>query len=89
MNVTKAKYIGDYTVKVWFDNGESRTVDFSAVVLMSSNALVAQFADKQKFQQFTIDDGVLTWNNDMDFAPEALYYATNGLQHKGNSDDEN
>ena len=89
MNVTKAKYIGDYTVKVWFDNGESRTVDFSAVVLMSSNALVAQFADKTKFQQFTIDDGVLTWNNDMDFSPEALYHATNGLQHKGNSDDEN
>lgn len=89
MNVTKAKYIGDYTVKVWFDSGEIRTVDFSAVVLMSSNALVAQFADKTKFRQFTIDDGVLTWNNDMDFAPEALYYATNGLQHKGNSDDEN
>lgn len=89
MNVTRAQYIKDYTLKVWFDNGESRTVDFSAVILTSSNALVAQFADKAKFQQFAIDEGVLTWNNDMDFAPEALYYATNGLQHKDNSNDEN
>ena len=89
MNVTRAQYIGDYTLEVWFDNGESRTVDFSAVILFSSNALVAQFADKTKFQQFAIDEGVLTWNNDMDFAPEALYYATNGLQHKDNSNDEN
>lgn len=89
MNVTRAQYIKDYTLKVWFDNGESRTVDFSAVILTSSNALVAQFADKAKFQQFAIDEGVLTWNNDMDFSPEALYYATNGLQHKDNSNDEN
>lgn len=89
MDVTRAQYIGDYTLEVWFDNGESRTVDFSAVILTSSNALVAQFADKAKFQQFAIDEGVLTWNNNMDFAPEALYYATNGLQHKDNSNDEN
>lgn len=89
MNVTRAQYIKDYTLKVWFDNGESRTVDFWAVIFTSSNALVAQFADKTKFQQFAIDEGVLTWNNDMDFAPEALYYATNGLQHKDNSNDEN
>lgn len=78
-------------MRVWFSNGESRTIDFGGYIKASRNPLVRQFADTERFaREMTVDGGVLTWNNDMDFAPEKLYDDTaNELRYINSSSHEN
>lgn len=88
-DIVDAEVITDYILKIEFANGESRTIDFGDYIRNSENPLIKQFADKEKFGKFKIDDGVLTWNNNMDFDPEALLKGTiSGLQYINNTRDD-
>ncbi|MBR4620518.1 MAG: DUF2442 domain-containing protein [Salinivirgaceae bacterium] len=88
-DIVDAEVITDYILKIEFANGESRTIDFGDYIRSSENPLIKQYADKEKFGKFKIDDGVLTWNNNMDFDPEALLKGTiSGLQYINNTRDD-
>lgn len=72
-DVISAHYKGDYKIEITFEDGAAGTVDFSKYV--SRGGVFEKFKDIKFFKNFSINKelGVLTWNNEIDIAPETLY----------------
>jgi len=70
LEVSKAKYLGDYKIGLIFNNGESKTVDLSDKLI---GKVFEPLKDKTYFQTFTIKFNTIEWGNGADFAPEYLY----------------
>jgi hypothetical protein len=82
-DVVSASYKGDYKIEVEFENGEKGTVDFSKY--LEKGGVFDRFKDIDFFKNFTINRevGVLTWQNDIDVAPETLYAEATGTPIPG------
>lgn len=69
MKVTKAEYLKDYTIKIYFNNGNEKIVDLS-------NELYGTVFEPLKnidyFKNFSICCNTISWFNGADFAPEFL-----------------
>jgi len=72
-DVISAHYKGEYEIEITFEDGATGTVDFSKY--LSRGGVFDKFKDKEFFKNFSINKelGVLTWNNEIDIAPETLY----------------
>ena len=77
-DVVSATYRGDYLIEVEFDDGRRGTVDFKKY--LKRRGVFERFRDIAFFRNFAIDKelGVLTWNNEIDIAPETLYAEATG-----------
>jgi hypothetical protein len=73
-----AVYRGDYKIELRFDNGKGGTVDFSGY--LDRGGVFDHFKDIEFFKQFKINEdlGTLTWQNEIDIAPETLYAEATG-----------
>jgi hypothetical protein len=72
-DVVSAEYVGDYKLKLSFANGKSGIVDLSDYV--KKGGVFRKLADLENFKKFEINHelGVITWDNEIDIAPETLY----------------
>jgi hypothetical protein len=72
-DVVSALYIGEYKIEVSFDNGKKGVVDFSKY--LDKGGVFERFKDIDFFKSFSINEelGVLSWQNEIDIAPEILY----------------
>ena len=70
LEITKAEYIGDYRLRLWFNNGEMRVIDLADKL---DGEVFLPLHDKAYFQQFAIPFNTVEWPNGADFAPEYLY----------------
>jgi hypothetical protein len=72
-DVVAASYKGEYKIEVTFDDGKGGVVDFSTY--LNRGGVFDRFKDITFFRNFTInqDLGVLTWQDEIDIAPETLY----------------
>jgi hypothetical protein len=72
-DVVSASYEGDYKIEVTFDDGNRGIVDFS--VYLTRGGVFDRFNDINFFKTFKINTelGVLSWQNEIDIAPETLY----------------
>mgnify|MGYP005634488271 FL=1 len=77
-DVISAKYEGNYRIALTFDDGKKGIVDFSEYPL--KGGVFDRFKDIDFFKNFWINDelGTLTWQNDIDVAPEKLYSKATG-----------
>jgi hypothetical protein len=77
-NVVLAQYRGDYKIELTFDDGKKGTVDFARY--LSKGGVFERFRDLDFFKRFKVDPelGVLTWEGDLDIAPETLYADATG-----------
>jgi hypothetical protein len=70
LEISKAEYLGDYRIRLWFNNGEVRIVDLA-------NSLRGEafrpLHDLDYFKQFSIRFNTIEWENGADFAPGYLY----------------
>lgn len=74
IEVTSAKYIGDYAVRVFFSDGKNKLVDFKSFLEKSLHPSIRKYLDEKKFNEFQIIDGNLNWNDyDMIFPVNDLY----------------
>ena len=69
LEVSDAKYLGDYKISLIFNNGESKIVDLSAEL---NGKVFEPLIDKSFFQSFIIKYNTIEWSNGADFAPEFL-----------------
>ena len=79
-DVVSAEYRGDYKIEVCFDDGKRGVVDFAKY--LDKGGVYDRLRDVNLFKRFRINEelGVLTWEGDIDVAPETLYSdATNTL----------
>ena len=70
LEISKAEYLDDYRIRLWFNNGEVRIVDLA-------NSLRGEafrpLHDLDYFKRFSIRFNTIEWENGADFAPEYLY----------------
>jgi len=72
-DVVSAEYCGDYKIEVCFDDGKRGVVDFAKY--LDAGGVFERLRDIDLFRRFRINEelGVLTWEGDIDIAPETLY----------------
>jgi len=72
-DVVKAEYKGDYRIELTFDDGRKGVVDFSRY--LKKGGVFERFRDSNFFKDFKVDQelGTLTWEGEIDIAPETLY----------------
>lgn len=70
LEITKAEYISDYKLKLWFNNLQVRLVDLESSL---SGEVFLPLRDKAFFKDFSIPYNTIEWANGADFAPEYLY----------------
>lgn len=77
-DVVKAIYRGDYRIELEFDDGQGGVVDFSKY--LERGGVFERFKDIEYFRRFSVNAelGVLTWEDEVDVAPETLYAEATG-----------
>ena len=72
-DVISAQYHGEYKIKVKFDDNSEGIADFSGY--LKKGGVFEKFRDIEFFKSFDINRelGVITWNGEIDIAPETLY----------------
>jgi hypothetical protein len=63
ISIHKAKYLGDYRIKLYFSDGVEKTVDFGGFLEKAKNPMTKKHLDKKLFQSYTIDYGDIVWND--------------------------
>lgn len=70
--IIKATHLGYYKLCVEFSDGETRNIDLFPFI--KGRPHLEAYLNIDKFRQFEIDStGVLTWANDWDLNPHAIY----------------
>ena len=70
-HVVHAQHIGNYKVKIFFDDGKIGVVDLSEYP--AKGGVFSPLSDPDYFKKFFIDLNTLCWPNGADIAPERLY----------------
>jgi hypothetical protein len=63
ISVVTAIFIGDYAIRIFFNDGFSKLVDFKAFLEKSSHPSIKKYLDEDKFKQFKVIEGNLNWND--------------------------
>ena len=63
IEIISATYIGDYVIRIDFNDGVSREVNFKPFLKTARHPSIRQYLNKEKFRKFVIIDGNLNWNN--------------------------
>ncbi len=71
LHVTKARYLSDYQIELFFDDGSQGKVDLADYL---QGPMFEPLKEKSKFAQVKFDDelGTIVWFNGADLAPEFL-----------------
>jgi len=72
-DLISASYKGEHKIEIEFDDGKGGVVDFSRY--LDKGDVFDRFKDIDFFKRFKINEelGVLTWQDEIDVAPETLY----------------
>ncbi|MFM2156548.1 MAG: hypothetical protein RL516_1297 [Bacteroidota bacterium] len=74
IEINSAVYIGDYAIRIFFNDGACKLVDFKSFLENSSHPSIKKYLDESKFKEFLIVDGNLNWNDyDLIFPIADLY----------------
>ncbi len=77
-DAVSAVYKGGYKIEFTFDDGRGGTVDFSRY--LRNGGVFERFKDIDFFRRFRINEelGVISWQDEIDIAPETLYSEATG-----------
>lgn len=70
LTITAVEYVKDYVLRLTFNNGEVRMVDF---VPLMQKGICRKLQDINYFKSYTLDPFTVDWNNEIGFAPRYLY----------------
>ena len=73
LSILNAHYQNDYKILLQFSDHKEGVVDLKDFILNGQIKPFKQLQDVEKFKSFQVDY-TLKWNNDLDLAPEYLYY---------------
>ncbi|SEG41121.1 Protein of unknown function [Halpernia humi] len=72
--ITKAKYIENYKIEVFFNSDESKVIDLEEYL---DKGIFLELRNKEYFKNFKINSWTIEWENGADFSPEFLYSLKN------------
>ena len=74
LRIKKIQHVGDYKLKLSFNDGNDQVVDFNPFLSSSLNPLIRKYLSREEFMKFELDDGDLEWNDyDLCFPIADLY----------------
>ena len=74
LKIDSAKYLSDYAIRIKFNDGNERLVDFKPFLSKSLHPSIKKYMDESKFSSFSLTDGNLNWNDyDLIFPIADLY----------------
>jgi len=77
INVVAVEYLNEYKLKITFNDGNSKIVDFEAFLRKSRHPDIQKYLEIEKFKEFSIVDGNLDWNDfELCFPVNDLYNGT-------------
>ena len=68
--IIDAKYVGNFTIEVEFDNGERKRINCHKYL---KGKIFEELKNEEKFKEFFIDGYTVCWPNGADIASETLY----------------
>lgn len=68
--VVQAEYRGGFAIRLTFNDGLQRTLDFTGWL---EGPVFEPLKDTEYFRRFFLEGGTVTWPNGADIAPETLY----------------
>jgi len=80
IHIIYAEHVDDYKLKLWFNTGEVKIVDFRPYI--DKGGIFAPLRDKDFFKSFYIDINTVCWPNGADVAPDTLYKIGKDLTSK-------
>ncbi|HFU76860.1 MAG TPA: DUF2442 domain-containing protein [Arcobacter sp.] len=72
LNITKAQYIEEFKVKVWFNDGLEKIVDLKNYINSKKHPFFQPLKEVEEFKKFQVNK-TLIWDNGADIAPEYLH----------------
>lgn len=63
LKIDSAKYLSDYAIRIRFNDGSERVVDFKPFLSNSLHPSIRKYLDEKKFASFKLTDGNLNWND--------------------------
>lgn len=63
LKIVAAQYIKDYRIRIQFNDGTEKTVDFKSFLENAVHPSIQKYLDKSVFSKFEIVDGNLNWND--------------------------
>ena len=63
LEITEAKYISDYKIRLTFNDRTLRVVDFGPFLAKARNPDTTDYRDLKKFKSFRIEHGDLIWGD--------------------------
>jgi hypothetical protein len=77
-DVISAEYVTEYKIRLIFEDGKNGVVDFEKYI--KKGGVYKRLDDIEYFKRFQINKelGILTWDNEIDVAPETLYSDATG-----------
>ncbi len=74
LKIDSAKYLSDYAIRIKFNDGHEKLVDFKPFLSKSLHPSIKKYLDENKFSDFSLIDGNLNWNEyDLIFPISDLY----------------
>lgn len=74
VQITQAEYLDGLRLRVSFDDGAVRVIDFEPFLASAHHPNIRKYLDKRRFKKFSIDRGHLHWNDyDLIFPIADLY----------------
>ncbi|MDQ3255905.1 MAG: DUF2442 domain-containing protein [Acidobacteriota bacterium] len=74
ITLCKAEYVSGYKLRLFFENGKVRVIDFAPFLRRARNPMSTKYLDVSEFKKFTLRDGNLDWNDmEMCFPVADLY----------------
>ena len=73
LSIINANYQDDYKISLEFNDHKNGIVDLKDFILNGKIKPFKELQDIEKFKKFKVDY-TLKWNDDLDLAPEYLYF---------------
>ena len=63
VKVKQASYLSDYAIRITFNNGVEKLIDFKPFLSKSFHPSIKKYLNEKLFSNFAITDGNINWND--------------------------
>ena len=74
LHISDADYLGEHRLRVAFNDGREGVADLRPMIFDEPRTVFEPLKDLSAFRRFFIEHGALCWPDDLDVAPEYIYF---------------
>ncbi len=63
LEITEAKFVSGYKIRLTFNDGTKRVMDFEPFLRRAQNPMLTQYRQLKKFRSFHLEQGDLMWGD--------------------------